>query len=492
MKYVIGADLGTSGVKVVVYDSDGNEVGSGYRDYPLYQPENGYAQQKPEDWKNATFAAIRQAVKESGIYGENVVSIGLSGQMHGLVLLGKNDEILCDSIIWCDVRAQKECDEIERIMPSYREHTLNAPVVGFTLPKLMWVRKNMPEVYGKIAHVLLPKDYINHVLCGAYSTDVSDASGTGFFNVAERKWSRSVCKAFGINEEWLGKVSESCEVVGKLTEQVAEELGLTTKTVVVAGAGDQAAAGLGNGITEEGDFSVMLGTSGVVFGAQNTHAKAPEGLHCFCHSVPGLWHGMAVTQGAGLSVKWFKDNVARGMNYAELDKLAAVIKPGSEGLMFLPYLMGERAPHPSSSIRGGWIGLSALHSLGHMFRAVIEGVNYSLCECYKLMSGGKKIKKIKVGGGGAKSDVWLRILADCLGEELTVQSNSESGTLGAAILAAIGANIVSDIKEGVNKFVKDDGKKVDYDRDNHRKYEEYLPSYSELFVLLKDHCEKLF
>lgn len=492
MKYVIGADLGTSGTKVVIYDSDGNEVSSGYCEYPLYQPKNGFAQQKPEDWKKGVFSAVRKALEKTNIPAEDVLSIGLSGQMHGLVLLDKKDNVLCDSIIWCDVRAQSECDEIEKIMPDYREHTYNAPVVGFTLPKLMWVKKYMPEVYSNIAHILLPKDYINHVLCGCYSTDVSDASGTGFFNVAKRIWSKSVCNYFGIKQEWLAKVYESCEVVGSLTPKTAKELGLTTATVVVAGAGDQAAAGLGNGIVEEGDCSVMLGTSGVVFSAKNTSVKAPDGLHCFCHSVPGLWHGMAVTQGAGLSVKWFKENVAQGIDYKTLDKISTKVDTGSQGLMFLPYLMGERAPHPSSTVRGGWIGLSASHTLAHMYKAVMEGVNYSLCECYKLLLDGNVSKKIKVGGGGAKSSVWLQLFADCIGQDIIIPNNAESGTKGAAILAGTGAGLFSDVKEGVRKFSHEDCKELKYNNEVHEKYKKLLPLYSELYDLLKDHFTKIF
>lgn len=492
MKYVIGADLGTSGTKVVVYDANGNEVAAGYSAYSLFQPQNGYAEQNPLDWKNGVFTAIKQAVSQAKVAAEDVVAIGLSGQMHGLVMLDKDDCVLGNSMIWCDVRAQSECDEIETILPTYRTHTCNAPVVGFTLPKIMWVKKHLPDTYAKIAHILLPKDYINHVLCGGYATDVSDASGTGFFDVQGRCWSRAVCDAFGIRPQWLANVYESCEKIGNLTRQTANELGLTTATVVVAGAGDQAAAGLGNGIVEEGDYSIMLGTSGVVFSAQSAATNAPDGLHCFCHAVPGLWHGMAVTQGAGLSVKWFKDHVAQGKKYDWLDQIAADIKPGSEGLMFLPYLMGERAPHPSATIRGGWIGLSASHTLAHMFRAVIEGVNYSLCECYKLLSAGKKTQRVKVGGGGAKSPVWLGMLADCLGEDLLAQNNAESGTIGAAILAAKGGGVVSDIKEGVRRFVKDDCVKVRCNNENHKKYEALLPLYSELYTLLQAHCEKLF
>lgn len=492
MKYVIGVDLGTSGTKAVLYSEDGKEINSAYAEYPLYQPDNGWAEQNPEEWAQGVFRAIKDVVKGADIIGRDVVGIGVSGQMHGLVMLDENDNILHNSIIWCDVRAQKQCDDIERIMPDYRKYTLNAPVVGFTLPKLMWVKENMRDVYDRIAHILLPKDYINHILCGGYNTDVTDASGTGFFDVKNRCWSDEVCRAFGTSKEWLANVHESRDKIGKLTSQSAEMLGLCTDTIVVAGAGDQAAAGLGNGVSVEGDTSITLGTSGVVFNVLSAPCEAKEGLHCFCHAIPGKWHGMAVTQGCGLSVKWFRDNLAKDMSYKLLDSLAERISVGSDGLIFLPYLMGERAPHPSADIRGGFIGLSASHSTGQMYRAVLEGVNFSLCECLNLMNEENCTQgKILVGGGGAKSNTWLKMLADCIGKNISVLKNAESGTRGVAILASLGSGLYKSIESSINVFVDNEHRLIEFSDDNFAEYKEFLPLYSELFSILKEHNRRL-
>lgn len=491
MKYVIGADIGTSGTKAVLYDQKLNLICEASKDYPLYQPHNGWAMQNPKDWAEAVFTTIKQISKDN--QDKDILGIGLSGQMHGLVLLDTDNNPLMDSIIWCDTRADKECNEILNTMPDYPKYTLNPPIVGFTLPKLLWVKNNLPDIYSKINKILLPKDYVNFCLTGEYSTDVTDASGTGYFDVAKRCWSKEVLNAFGIKEEWLPKVFESQEVVGTLTQKVCKELELKQNVVVVAGAGDQAAAGLGNEILFNGDYSISLGSSGVVFTATNTPTQDKLGrVHTFCHAVPNMWHIMGVTQGAGLSVKWFKDNFAKDVSYKSLDKSAENLPIGSNGLIFLPYLMGERTPHLDSTIRGAFIGLSAKNNLFDMYKSVIEGVNFSLRDCAEIMKNmGIIPRKIIVGGGGAKSEIWLNMLADILGENLCKCANSESGTKGVATLALVGSKTYLDIKTAIENFDKQPEKEFTVNQNNYQKYSKLYPLYVELYKLLAENNKKL-
>ena len=446
MNYCIGIDVGTSGTKAVLFDEHGEIVATAYREYPLYQPENGWAEQNAEDWRDASFAVIREIAEK--VPPESVRGIGVSGQMHGLVLLGEDDRPLCPSLIWCDQRTEAQvkeiCDKIGK--NKYIELTYNAPNTSFTLSKLLWIRENHPEIYRKAKKILLPKDYIDFCLTGHFVTDVSDAGGTGYFSVKNRTWCEELLEAFDIDPALLPELHESCDNVGCLTKEAAETVGLTTSTVVAAGAGDQAAAALGNAVLREGDMSVSMGTSGVVFAAVERPIHDKDGrIHTFCHAVPGLYHVMGVTQACGLSVSWFKHTFAPQLSYRELDEAAGQV--GSDGIVFLPYLMGERTPHLDAACRGSFTGLSAGHTLANCYRAVLEGVCFSLKDCYELIRElGLESKNIGVCGGGANSPLWLGMLADILGRDLVKNENSESGARGVAVLAAAASGLYADVR----------------------------------------------
>ena len=369
MRYVIGVDIGTSGTKTVLFDEKGNAVSSFLVEYPLYQPKIGWAEQDPEDWWNATYTSINNVIKQSGVNPADIKGIGLSGQMHGLVMLDKDGNVLRKSIIWCDQRTTAEADELTEKVGKERlvEITGNPALTGFTAAKILWVQKNEPELYAKTAKILLPKDYIRYKLTGEYATEVSDASGMQLMDIKNRCWSDEVLEKLNIEKNLLGKMYESCEVTGKVHQEAAKLTGLNEGTIVVGGAGDQAAGAVGNGIVKTGIVSSTIGTSGVVFAHMDNIQIDKEGrVHTLCHAVPGKWHVMGVTQGAGLSLKWYRDNfchaemdAADGMGvdpYYLMDKQAEKIAPGCEGLIYLPYLMGERSPHNDPNAKGVFLG----------------------------------------------------------------------------------------------------------------------------------------
>lgn len=490
MKYFVGIDVGTSGTKSVAFDENGKIITDAYADYELIQPKNGWAEQRPNDWKNAAFETLRQIT--SKVDANDIMGIGVSGQMHGLVLLDEKNEPLCNSIIWCDQRTANETKLIDEVIgrEKYISLTLNAPNTAFTLSKLLWVKQNMPEIYSKIHKVLLPKDYINFCLTGEFATDVSDAGGTGCFDVTQRKWSYEIIDAFGIDTNIFAPITESCQVVGRVNAEASEATGLSEKTVVVGGAGDQAAAALGNGIIQPGDMSVSLGTSGVVFSAIEKPAYDKLGrVHTFCHAVPGMWHIMGVTQGCGLSVNWYRNNFAKEFSYPQLDEQAE--KVTSKGVLYLPYLMGERTPHNDPDCRGAFVGLCASHTGANIYRAVIEGVCSSLNDCYTIMKSiGLKPNNISVAGGGAKSKLWLQILADVFQHDISKNENSESGARGVAMLAAVGSGFYDDISCANSKMNTSNLSKVKYDESKNQYYTSLYSLYTKLYNCLKEvNCE---
>ncbi len=492
MKKLLGIDIGTSGTKAVLYAENGTKIDEVTFDYPLYQEKSGYAEQNPKDWETATYKAISSLNSNNDI--TDLIGIGLSGQMHGLVMLDKYNQPLANSLIWCDTRADKECEEILSTMPNYSNYAINPPIVGFTLPKLLWIKNNRTEIYSKINKILLPKDYMNYCLTGEFITDVSDASGTGYFDINKREWSKEILVTFGIKEEWLPKVLESCEVAGNLRKDLIEEYSwsINNNVTIVAGAGDQSASALGNGIIDNNDSCITVGSSGVVFTATDTPIKDYFGrVQTFCHAVKNMWHIMGVTQGAGLSVKWFKDNFAKEVSYKDLDELSKEIPAGSNKLLFLPYLMGERTPHLDSSIRGAFIGISARHTLYDMYRAVLEGVAFSLKDCVELIKNlNIDVNSALIGGGGAKSNIWKQIIADALQIDLISNDNSESGTIGVAILASVGCGLYKDIKEAKEVFCSKNNSIINHTKDD--TYEKYYALYKNLYELLKDNNKELF
>ncbi|HZU10772.1 MAG TPA: xylulokinase, partial [Pseudacidobacterium sp.] len=386
----LGMDVGTGGTRAVLVDEQGHVIASGVSEHaPFRSPQPGWAEQDPEDWWRAAQEAIHAALNASGLKSSDIAAIGLTGQMHGAVMLDKEGRVLRPSLIWCDQRTGPQCDWLHEKIGRERliELTCNPALPNFTLTKLLWVRDHEPEVFARIAHVLCPKDYVRYRLTGTFAIDVQEASGTLLLDVAHRRWSSEVARISGINEAWLPQVFESPEVCAKISPEAAKLTGLLAGTPVVAGAGDQGAGAVGMGILQPGSVSATIGTSGVVFAATDAPTKDPQGrLHTFCHAVPGRWHVMGVTQAAGLSFRWLRDTIAPGASYDTLTAEASQVPAGSDGLLWAPYLFGERTPHLDSYATAMFYGITATHTRGHLTRAVLEGVAYSLKDTFTLFS----------------------------------------------------------------------------------------------------------
>lgn len=437
----LGLDIGTGGTRAVLVNAQGRLVASASAEHaPFRSPQPGWAEQDPEDWWRAARQAIREVLSASGA---KVEAVGLTGQMHGAVMLDQSGEVLRPSLIWCDQRTEAECEWLHDAIGRERliELTANPALPNFTLTKLLWVRNHEPEIFAKIAHILCPKDYVRYRLTEAYAMDVQEASGTLLLDVAHRRWSAEVARAAGIPEAWLPRLFESPEVCAKISDSAAELTGLLAGTPVVAGAGDQGAGAVGMGILEPGSVSATIGTSGVVFAATAAPTRDPMGrLHTFCHAVPGRWHVMGVTQAAGLSLRWLRDTVAPGSDYDALTAEAAEIPAGSDGLLWTPYLLGERTPHLDSQARAAFVGLTAGHTRGHLVRAVLEGVAYSLKDTFTLFAElGIPVKGVRLGGGGARGPLWREIQAAIYGYRSDVLVAEEGAAFGAALLAGVGA-----------------------------------------------------
>lgn len=467
MKYVLGIDLGTSGTKTVLFDQYGTAVCSALVEYPLYQPHNGWAEQKPEDWYHAAVDTIRSVLTKSGVDKKDVVSMGISGQMHGLVMLDEAGNVLRPSIIWCDQRTAAECDQIHEIVGRDQliSITANPALTGFTLSKLLWVRNHEPEVYAKCRHILLPKDYVRYMLTGDFATEVSDASGMQMLDVPNRCWSEKLLNMLNIDPSLLAKVYESCEVTGHISKAAAELTGLSEDMLVVGGAGDNAAAAVGTGVVEDGRAFTTIGTSGVVFAHTDKLAIDPKGrVHTFCCAVPGAWHVMGVTQAAGLSLKWFRDNFCMAEKeaaalmgegpYNLMNKQAAQSPIGANKLLYAPYLMGERTPHLDADCRGMFFGLSAMHTRRDLLRAVMEGVTYSLKDCLNVLAEmGVAPETMLACGGGGKSPLWRQMLADVFQMPVATTVNTEGPALGVAILAGVGAGLYASVPEACRAMI---------------------------------------
>ncbi len=498
MAYILGVDIGTSGTKTVLFSEDGVPVSSATYEYPLYTPRNGYAEQEPLDWWNAVVNGIRQVIEDSGAAPVDIKGIGLSGQMHGLVMLDGDNRVIRRSIIWCDQRTANEVKEITDKVGAERliDITANPAITGFTAAKIMWVKNNEPQNYEKCRHILLPKDYIRFMLTGEYATEVSDASGMQLLDIPNRCWSDEVLDKLGIDKSLLAKVYESPEITGKVTKQVADLTGLAEGTIVVGGAGDNAAAAVGTGVVEDGKAFTTIGSSGVVFAHTSDISIDNKGrVHTFCCAVPNCWHVMGVTQSAGLSLKWFRDNLCwsemetalnMGVDpYYLTDKAAMEVPIGANKLLYMPYLNGERTPHLDPNCRGAFVGLSTMHKKKDMIRAVMEGVSYSLRDCVEVMREMKiSVTDMMACGGGGSSPLWRQMLADLSPCPVKTTQNKEGPALGVALLAAVGAGIYSTVPEACKAVILPD-KIQNPVEENTSEYEKIYAVYKKLYPAMK-------
>jgi len=463
--YVLGIDIGTGGTRAVIMDDRGSIVASATAEHePFASPKIGWAEQQPEDWWRAARLAVRQAIAQGKLQKEQIACVGFSGQMHGAVMLDSFDQVVRPALIWCDVRTGKQCQELSQQIGFERliQLTCNPPLANFTLTKFLWTRENEPENWSRVRSVMLPKDYVRFRLTGERAIDVADASGTLMLDVVRRQWSAEVLHAVGIDRAILPDLYESPEICGKVSAKGAEETGLAAGTPVVAGAGDQAAGAVGMGIVAPGVVSATIGTSGVVFAATDRPALDPAGrLHTFCHAIPGRWHVMGVTQAAGLSLRWFRDTFMSAWAqdgadpYERLTAEAATTPAGADGLLWAPYLMGERTPHLDPNARGVLVGLTASHTRAHVVRAILEGVAFSLKDTFTIFSEmNLPVKRIRLGGGGARSSLWRQIQADVYGDEAEIVEAEEGAAYGAAILAGVGAGLWPSVDKACESVVR--------------------------------------
>ena len=445
---LLGIDVGTGGTRAVLIDSEGGILTSATVEHtPFASPRTGWAEQEPGDWWGAASAAVRAVLSSEGVRPEEIDAVGLSGQMHGAVLLDHRDEVVRPAIIWCDQRTESQCRALTDKVGADRliELTCNPALTGFTLPKLLWVREFEPEIWQRVRTILLPKDYVRLRLTGEKATDVADASGTLVFDVTHRKWSEEMLALAEIDERLMPRVFESPQVTGVISAAGATATGLRAGTPVVAGAGDQAAGAVGMGIVRAGTVSATIGTSGVVFAVTDRPSLDPRGrVHTFCHAIPGRWHVMGVTQAAGLSLRWFRDQFGAGPEdgrdpYERLAEEAASVPPGADGALWAPYLMGERTPHLDPHARGALVGLTASHTRAHVVRAILEGVAFSLRDTFEIFKElNVPVENIRLGGGGARSSLWRQIQADVYGHEVELVQAEEGAAYGSALLAGVG------------------------------------------------------
>jgi len=489
MQLLLGIDLSTTGAKALLIDRDGRVVSSATTPLNLSTPHPLWSEQDPHEWWTATTSSIAQALATANASGLDVAAIRLTGQMHGLVLLDDRGEVLRPAILWNDQRCGAECDEIRvRIdRAELVQITGNDALTGFTAPKILWVERHEPEIHRRIRHILLPKDYIRYKLTGALAMDKADGSGTMLFDLRKRTWSSQIVNALNISPDWLPPTFEGHEITGEVTREAAALTGLRPGTPVVAGGGDQSAQAVGTGVVRPGTIAVTLGTSGVVFAATESALMEPEGrLHAFCHAVAGRWHLMGVMLSAAGSLQWYRDKLACDRSFADLVDEAAGVAAGSEGLIFLPYLSGERTPHPDPLARGAWIGLTMRHGQAHLTRSVLEGVAFGIKDMFCLMrdAGLGAIEEVRVSGGGAKSLLWRQILADTLDAELVSVSTTEGAAFGAALLAGVGVGVWSDVDAACAQTIRTSGRVIPNNQTSEI-YASLYEQYQRLYPTLK-------
>jgi len=496
MPYLVGIDVGTSGTKTVLFDTRGRSVASKMIEHPLHAPKPGWSEQDPEDWWRATCQSLRGVTAR--VKAAEIKGISFSGQMHGSVFLDGKRNVIRECILWNDSRTHRECDEIYTRLGRKNLHqwTANPALCGFTAPKVLWLRNHEPRNYARVRTLVLPKDYIRFRLTGEICMEVSDAAGTLLFDVQKRKWSPQVLKGLEIDPAIMPRVIESQDVAGHITREAARLTGLKEGTPVIAGGADNPCGAIGTGVVREGRVLCSLGTSGVLFAPTNKMRRDPNlALHSFCHSVPGLWYLMGVVLSAGMSLRWYRDRIAgeeralakrkRTDVYNLLMDQAAGVGRGSEGLIFLPYLMGERSPHGDPHAKGVFFGLTYRHEKAHLVRAILEGVAFGMLDSLEICRRLKvNIGEIRATGGGARSRLWLQIIADAFGEEVVTVSSEEGPALGAAILAGVGAGVYGSIAEAADRVVKIT-RSYKPDRKRHQTYGEYYALFRSLYPLLK-------
>ncbi len=486
MSLSIGIDIGTSSAKAVVVNRQGDVVFKVGPTYNFKTPHPLWAESDPEDWWKATLHCLEEISKACD--PASIEAIGLTGQMHGLVLLDAAGRVLRPCIMWNDQRTSAECAALTQRVGAQEvlRITGNPVLTGFTAPKILWVQKNEPKVWARVDKILLPKDFIRYRLSGVFATDVSDASGMSLLDVGARNWSQTMLAACGVKPSMLGKVHESPDVTGTLNAELAKRFGFRADVKIVAGAGDQAAGAVGSGVVKQGLVACSLGTSGVVFAQADQFEPEPEGrLHAFCAAVPGKWHYMGVQLSCAGSYQWFGDRLGFGADFRVLDAEAEKVGAGAEGLLFLPYLTGERMPHPDPLARGGWIGLTIRHGRGHMARAVLEGVTFGLREGMEMIRKlGVPIEKVIVAGGGARSPLWRQILADNFESSIVTVNASEGGAFGAAILAMVGAGWYPGVEAACGALIRETGETLP--GPNTAAYNRLFPVYKGLYPALKE------
>jgi len=489
MTYFIGIDSSTTATKALLMDERGTVVAVASSEYPFETPKPLWSEQEPDLWWDATIQSVHNVLEKAAVEGSEVSAIGLTGQMHGLVLLDEDGKSLRPSILWNDQRTGAQCEEIHETVGKqhFIKVTGNVALTGFTAPKILWVRENEPEIYAQARQILLPKDYVRFKLTGVYAMDRAGGAGTALFDVKERTWSTEILEKLQIDPALLPPTYEGTEVTGKINAEAAQLTGLKEGTPVVGGGGDQAAGAVGVGAVRSGVVGLVLGTSGVVFATTPSALIEPEGrLHAFCHAVPGRWHFMGVMLSAAGSLRWYRDTLAPGVDFDELLAPAVEISAGSEGLLFLPYLTGERTPHPDPLARGAFVGLTVRHTKPHMTRSVLEGVAFGLRDSFELIkeAGLPNIEQVRISGGGAKSPLWRQILADVFNAELVTVNTTEGAAYGAALLAGVGAGVWPDVDAACDACVKVTGSTTPQ-AELVPLYESAYQNYTQLYPALK-------
>ena len=498
MGCLLGVDVGTSGTKALLCDENGAVLATATAEHPSYAPRPLWSEQSPEDWWTSTCAAVGKVLASAGVDGADVTGVGLSGQMHGLVMLDQAHRVIRPAILWNDQRTAAECRQMTDAVGRQRllDLVCNPALTGFTAPKILWVRNNEADSYAQCRHILLPKDYVRFRMSSTFATEVSDASGMLLLDVRRRDWSHEVLETLDIDPDLLPECYESPEVSAAVSESAARELGIPAGTPIVGGGGDQAAGAVGNGIVRKGVISATIGTSGVVFAFADQVVTDPEGrLHTFCHAVPGKWHVMGVVLSAGGSLQWYRNNLAdaekaeaarRGVDpYEILCDEAAQAPPGSEGLIFLPYLTGERTPHANPNARGAFVGLTPRHGKNEVIRSIIEGITYAMLDSLEIIRAmGVDVSQIRLSGGGARSPFWRQVQADVYGQPVCTINAGEGPAYGVALLAWVGTGVWESVEEACEQSISVTSQ-CGVNEEHRRIYGEFYPVYRHLYESLK-------